>query len=153
MLRRYTPFLTLTILCLAPAPRAGAAACAGWGAAAPTSSQQQPRPIAPAPAISGYDGKVVQSIQLPAVPERDRNHLLQLLPLKAGQPLTRDQVRESIRILYATGRFSDIQAEVTPSGDGVVLTFVTWLNFFIGSVEAEGAPGRPNTNQVINASK
>jgi len=153
LLRRYTPFLTLTILCLAPAPRAGAAACAGWGAAAPTSSQQQPRPIAPAPAISGYDGKVVQSIQLPAVPERDRNHLLQLLPLKAGQPLTRDQVRESIRILYATGRFSDIQAEVTPSGDGVVLTFVTWLNFFIGSVEAEGAPGRPNTNQVINASK
>jgi len=138
---------------LAPVPLAGAVARAGWSAGAPVSSQQHPRLTVPAPAISGYEGRVVQSIQLPAVPERDREHLLQLLPLKAGQPLTRDQVRESIRILFATGRFADIQAEVSPSGDGVVLTFVTSLNFFIGSVEAEGAPGHPNKNQVINASK
>jgi outer membrane protein assembly factor BamA len=62
-------------------------------------------------------------------------------------------VSESIRVLYATGRFADIQAEVTPSGAGVVVTFVTSVNFFIGAVDVEGAPTRPSANQIANASK
>ena len=95
----------------------------------------------------------MQSIQLPGVRERDREHMLQLLPQKAGEPLDRDRVRDSIRALYATGRFADIQAEVAPSGDGVMLTFTTSPNFFVGAVEVEGAPTRPNPNQIVNASK
>ncbi|MBZ5678801.1 MAG: BamA/TamA family outer membrane protein [Acidobacteriia bacterium] len=151
MLRRYAPILTLTIVCLAPAFAAVAAAGTGWRL---DGQDSQPQSAASqAPTISTYEGRLVQSIQLPAVPERDHEHLLQLLPQKSGQPLGRDQVRESIRILYATGRFADIQAEVTPSGSAVVLTFTTSPNFFLGSVEVEGAPNRPSTNQVINASK
>jgi len=100
-----------------------------------------------------YDGKTVVSVELPGVPTADRDHLLQLIPQKAGEPLTRDGVRDSIRILYATGRFGDIQAEVTPSGDGVVLTFAISPNYFVGAVNVEGAPSRPNANQIVNASK
>ena len=70
--------------------------------------------------------------------------MLQLLPQKAGEPLDRTRVRDSIRALYATGRFADIQAEVAPSGDGVTLTFPTSANFFVGAVDVEGAPNRPN---------
>jgi outer membrane protein insertion porin family len=101
--------------------------------------------------MSVYAGRTVQSIELPGVPDADR--LLQMLPQKSGQPLDRDQVRESIRHLFATGRFADIQAEVTPSGPDVLLTFTTSLNFFVGAVDAEGAPGHPNANQVVNATK
>jgi outer membrane protein insertion porin family len=104
-------------------------------------------------AIAAYQGKMVQSIQLPGVMERDRDHLLQLLPQKAETILDRGQVRESIRALYATGRFADIQAEAAPSGDKAVLTFTTSPNFFVGAVDVEGAPNRPNPNQIINASK
>ncbi|MGA7695752.1 MAG: hypothetical protein WCA76_12035, partial [Candidatus Sulfotelmatobacter sp.] len=93
----------------------------------------------------------MQSIELPAVSDSPR--LLEMLPQKAGQPLDRDQVRESIRILFATGRFADIQAEVTPSGSAVVLTFTTSLNFFVGAIDVEGAPNHPNANQILNASK
>ena len=96
---------------------------------------------------------MLQSIELPEVPARDREHLLQLLPVKSGEALSREQVRESIRVLYATGRFADIQAEVTPSGEGVVLTFMTSPNLFVGAVDVEGAPSHPNANQIINASK
>ena len=103
--------------------------------------------------MSGYEGKVVQSIQIPGVAESDREHILQLLPQKAGEPLERGRVRDSIRALYATGRFADIQAEVTPSGAGVVLTFPTSANFFVGAVNVEGAPTRPTSNQIVNASK
>ncbi len=83
----------------------------------------------------------------------DRDHILQLLPQKVGEMLDRGQVRDSIRALYATGRFADIQAEVAPSGAGVALTFSTSPNFFVGAVEVEGAPAHPTSNQIVNASK
>lgn len=102
---------------------------------------------------SEYEGKVVESVDLPGVSDADRNHLLQLVPQKAGAPLDRNRIRDSIRILYATGRFADIEAEVAPSGDGVKLTFVTSPNVFVGAVEVEGAPSRPSANQISNASK
>jgi outer membrane protein insertion porin family len=137
--------------------------------APPTSPQQSPsqpnpspqNPAPPAPqreeqtsTITRYEGKVVGTIQLPGVAPRDWAHLLQLLPQKQGEPLDRNQVRDSIRALYATGRFADIQAEIVPSGDGVTLTFTTSANFFVGAVDVEGAPSnRPTPNQIVNAAK
>ena len=100
-----------------------------------------------------YEGKTVQTINLPGVGDHDREHILQLLAQKAGEPLDRNKIRDSIRTLYSTGRFADIEAEVVPSGDGVIVTFATSANFFIGAVDVDGAPNRPNKNQIINASK
>jgi outer membrane protein insertion porin family len=147
LLRRYASFLILMMASLDPAARAGSPASA---------SPQEPqtaKPSAALPSMSAYAGRTVQSIELPGLPDRDREHLLQMIPQKAGQPLDRDQVRESIRVLFATGRFADIQAEAAPSGLDVRLTFSTSLNFFIGVVDVEGAPSRPNHNQIVNASK
>ncbi len=114
--------------------------------------QQEPQLPATA-GSSPYEGKVVQSIQVGGVAEGDRGHILQLLLQKVGEPLDRGRVRDSIRALYATGRFSDIQAEVTPSGSGVTLTFTTSANSFVGAVDVEGAPARPTPNQIVNATK
>jgi outer membrane protein insertion porin family len=104
-------------------------------------------------AMAGYEGKIVQSIRIPGIADTDRDHLLELLPQKTGEPLDRAHVRESIRSLFATGRFADIQAEVVPSGEGVTLTFANSANFFVGAVDLEGGPTRPTRNQIINASK
>jgi outer membrane protein insertion porin family len=116
-----------------------------------TQDAQSAPPSSSLPSMSAYVGRTVQSVELPGAPDRDR--ILQMLPQKAGEPLSRDQVRESIRILYATRRFADIQAEITPSGGAVVLIFTTSLNFFVGAVDVEGAPARPNHNQIVNAAK
>src|SRR5262249_1342935 len=80
--------------------------------------------------------------------------LLQIIPQKSGQPLDRDRVRESIRILYATGRFADIQTQVErlPT-NSVLLEFVLTPNYFIGEVRAEGGAARPAANQIVNANK
>ena len=136
MPRRHATFLTALILL--------------WTAAVThlASAQQEPTN-----AGAAYEGRMVRSVELPEAAERDREHLLQLVPQKAGVPLQRELVGESIRVLYSTGRFADIQAQVAPSGDGVELSFVTSPNFFVGAVEVEGAPGRPNANQIENASK
>jgi outer membrane protein assembly complex protein YaeT len=149
------------IVLLSPAFRGGVAARAAESAEsrdatvrqAQPQAQGQETPSAPPSAIAAYEGRIVQSIQLPGVPDHDREHLLQLLAQKVREPLDRDKVRESIRALFATGRFADIQAEIVPSGSEVVLAFTTSLNFFIGAIDVEGAPGRPSTNQIINASK
>ncbi len=119
----------------------------------PAPAPQQEPQTPSAAALSGYEGKIVLSVEIPGVAEGDRGHLLQLLPQKAGEPLDRGRIRDSIRALYATGRFADIQAEVTPSGQGVRLAFTTSTNFFVGAVDVDGAPARPTTNQIVNASK
>jgi outer membrane protein insertion porin family len=132
----------------------GSAACAGSSASTFAQSSQEPETVPPSSTLasmSAYAGRIVQSIELPGVPDRDL--LLPMLPQKSGQPLDRDRVRESIRTLFATGRFADIQAEVTPSGSDVLLTFSTSLNFFVGAVDVEGAPSHPSYNQIVNASK
>ena len=148
MLRRRAFFIILIIVSLGPAVRAGSSASASSRA---SQDQQSPSTSSAFASMSAYVGRTVRSIELPGVPDSAR--LLEMLPQKSGQPLDRDQVRESIRILFATGRFADIQAEVAPSGPDVVLTFTTSLNFFVGAVDVEGAPNHPNTNQILNASK
>ncbi len=137
------------MISLAPAARAGAPA--GASALSFPRQESQTRTSSTIASMSAYMGRMVKSIDLPGVSGAE--HFLKLLPQKPGQPLDRDQVRESIRILFATGRFADIQAEVTQSGADVLLTFRTSPNFFVGAVEVEGAPSRPNRNQIVNASK
>jgi outer membrane protein insertion porin family len=131
----------------------GAAAPAETVACAPAHQSQESQTTTPSAldTMSAYAGRTIRSIDLPGV--LDRDHLLQMIPQKVGQPLDRDQIRESIRILFATGRFADIQAEVAPSGSDVLLTFTTSPNSFVGAVDVEGAPGHPNTNQILNAAK
>jgi outer membrane protein assembly complex protein YaeT len=132
----------------------GPTAWAQSAAAAPSSQEPQAAPPglpSGLGSMSAYVGRTVQSVELPGLSDSVR--LRDMLPQKSGQPLDRDQVRESIRILFATGRFADIQAEVTPSREAVVLTFTTSLNFFVGAVDVEGAPGHPSYNQIVNASK
>jgi outer membrane protein assembly complex protein YaeT len=124
----------------------------GQSSSEPVAAKPQEQSLAP-PVTTRYEGKVVESVQLPGVAEADREHLLQLLPQKGGEALDHNRVRDSIRALYATGRFADIQAEVSPSGEGIILSFTTSPNFFVGAVNVEGAPTRPNANQIINASK
>jgi outer membrane protein assembly complex protein YaeT len=102
-------------------------------------------------AFSAYMGKTVDTILIPGV--QDAGSLLNRIEQKVGQPLDRDQVRESIRTLFATGLFADIQAEVVASGSGVILTFAISLNYFVGAVDVEGAPLHPSYNQIVNASK
>ena len=153
MLRRYATFLTANRLCWVAALSWGISS----GAALSAMDAGGRRPsIAGQDSLqagSEYQGKTVVAIELPRMAERDRDHMLELVPVRQGSPLSRDQVRASMRVLYATGRFADIQAEVRPSGNGVVLSFVTSPNYFVGATEVQGAPGRPNANQIMNSSK
>jgi outer membrane protein insertion porin family len=109
----------------------------------------------PHDSMSRYQGHIVSQTRWPNISSQaDQQRLRQLIPQKEGQPLDRDLIRESIHVLYGTGRFSDIrvEAEATP-GNQAILTIFTTPNYFVGEVRAEGAPRRPTAGQIVNASK
>jgi outer membrane protein insertion porin family len=99
-------------------------------------------------------GELVERISFPGVNESDEQMLRDMLPVKEGKPLDTEKLQESMRILFATGRFSDLKAECERATDGkVTLSFPNTPNYFIGLVKADGAPGHPTESQIVNASK
>jgi outer membrane protein assembly complex protein YaeT len=80
--------------------------------------------------------------------------LRQIVAPIESAPLDRQKVGKSLRDLYATGRFSDLQVEAQKNQKNEVsLVFVATENLFIGEVTVEGAPKRPTPSQLIDASK
>lgn len=117
--------------------------------------QENSSPTLPAMgSMSSYEGLTVQAINFPDLPPTSARRLLDLLPQKAGAPLERERVRQSIQALHATGRFADIQVEAErTAGNQVVLSLLTRPNFFVGEISVEGAPDPPAANQIVNATK
>jgi outer membrane protein insertion porin family len=103
---------------------------------------------------SSYQGLTVKEVHIANLSSsQDQKVLLDLISQKVGEPLDRERLRQSMQILYATGRFSDIRAEAERSDAGVVISFLTSPNYFIGEVTVDGTPARPSETQVANASK
>jgi outer membrane protein assembly complex protein YaeT len=99
-------------------------------------------------------GLKVALIQINSPPVDNPDHLLPLLPQKTNEPLDKYKVRQSVQVLYNTGRFAEIQVEAqrTPK-DEIVLVFAARENFFFGSLLVEGSAANPSDNQLINSSK
>ncbi len=144
------------------------ASCLGTGKVWPRSQSngtgfktQAPHTEPPAPEKEALPEKdsacfdsLIQKIEFPGVSETDQQALRDMVPLHEGEAFDQERLQESLRTLFATGRFADLKAECDPTADGkVLLSFVSSPNFFVGRVSVEGAPGRPTESQIANASK
>ena len=103
-----------------------------------------------------YQGEMVRDIQFRGIAGTNAEMLRSLMLVKPGEPLDRDSLRESIKVLYSTGRFSSLHVEaerVLPSG--ITLTFVSEENYFNGDVNVDGLNPKtpPKPHQLVNASK
>jgi outer membrane protein insertion porin family len=113
---------------------------------------------APAPsplgAVFDYQGLPVREVHFAGVQSGDLEQLQKVVTQKANQPLDRYKIRDSVRALFATGRFADVQVEAdrTPQNE-VDLVFRAVQNYFVGVVMVEGAPRELTTTQLANASK
>ncbi len=72
---------------------------------------------------------------------------------RVGEPLDRAKVTESIKRLYATGRFVELRADVEPRDNGVELVFVGRVVYFVGVVRVEGTPKILDPKALIDASR
>ena len=127
------------------------------GIASPT--QPPPAPVTTlsiGSSIAGLQGLPVVSVEFRGVrldPPVMRT-LKQIVAPIEGAALDRRKVSQSLRDLYATGRFADLQVEAQKNQKNEVsLVFVATENLFIGEVTVDGAPKRPTPSQLIDASK
>jgi len=129
-----------------------------WAQGSPPAQQQPAEPPAQLEAnfgsITPYLGLTLDQLELPGVPPEEAPALLAATPLKLGEPLTREALHDAMQALFATGRFSDIQAEAdrTDTGD-VRLRFLTAANFFVGMVLIQGVSTNPSANQLASATR
>ncbi len=100
-----------------------------------------------------YEGKTIAAIRYePASQPATARDLNRLLPFHPGEPLHLAAVREWIRNLYSTGVYTDIQVDMQPSPQGVVLVARTSAQWFVGPYEVTGRTNRPpNEGQLANA--
>ena len=104
--------------------------------------------------LLSYEGLIVREIAMSGLRAGADSKVGALITQVKGQPLEREKIRQTVRNLYSTGRYTDVAAEVERTADsGVKLTFVVQLNYFIGSVRVDGAPDRPTANQIVNVTK
>ena len=100
------------------------------------------------------EGRRIVDIQFSPTSPLDPADLAKALPLKKGEPLRAQDVARAIDGLFATGRFEDIVAEAEPSGDGVIVRFVTKNVWFVGGVSVDStAITDPNRGQIISAAQ
>jgi outer membrane protein assembly complex protein YaeT len=72
---------------------------------------------------------------------------------KVGEPLDRAQVRESLKRLFATGRFRELRADAERTDAGVKLVFVGRAVFFVGTVRTEGTPKAIEPRALVTATR
>ena len=104
------------------------------------------------PETSDYEGQTV--VRVDFVPPRQpltQSHLARVVRVKQGRPLQLSDIRETIRGLFAAGRYSSqIRAEADPVEAGVAVVFYAEPSWFIGEVRVTGVPAPPTESQLVN---
>jgi outer membrane protein insertion porin family len=134
-----------------------------WPQTGSTPANQEPAPTASdvnlptaLSELGKYQGVTVQAIDFRGIKGTNPEMLRELLVQKTSEPLDRDKIRSSLRVLYATGRFATLQVEAEPSRQsGLSLVFVATENYFNGDVNVDGAPAKtnPKAHQLVESSK
>lgn len=106
-------------------------------------------------ALDRYVGSMVRNIEFRGTAPEQVSHLLPRLAVQPGQRLEKSALRNSVRTLFATGRFADIEVEAEAAGpQELTLVFVVRENFFIGQLTMAGAPkDGPTNHQLLNSTK
>jgi outer membrane protein assembly complex protein YaeT len=143
------------LFALALLPSSSLQAVAGGSAPAPvassasaTADEESPK----ATAAASWGLRVV-SIRLQCERNLDIDDYLPVIAQKIGEPLDKSKVAESLKNLYATGRFAELRADAEPVAGGVNLIFLGRCQYFVGVVRVEGAPGTLESRALVNAAR
>jgi outer membrane protein insertion porin family len=125
----------------------GIAALALLTGAALTHAQTQPETSS----AMAHGEPIVVAIRI----VREDGHVLSEGPsgiaVETGKPLDRGKVAESLRALYRTGDYADLQATTTAVPGGVRLDFIARENLFFNQVRIEGLTAPPTDASAVAA--
>ena len=148
-------FAFVIIFCAASAP------LAAWcqqpptppNALPPSQTQAETAPEPISHSILEWEGLPVRSIAYRGVTADRLASLAGHLDQALGAPLTADNLKKSLRQLYATGVYDTIEVEASRQADGVALIFAGTPRTFIGLVGVDGATGATMNTQLVRASQ
>jgi outer membrane protein assembly complex protein YaeT len=100
-----------------------------------------------------WEGLRVRGITFEGVPAALLQPLAGHLAQAEGEPLTEENLKRSLRQLYATGLYDTIEARGTRVADGVDLVFAGAPRTFIAGVSVDGATGATMNMQLQRASQ
>jgi outer membrane protein assembly complex protein YaeT len=103
--------------------------------------------------LSQWLGRPVKSISFEGVDASRLDPLPGHLAQAESEPLNPDDLKKSLRQLFATGLYENIQVEASNLGDGVALVFRGTPRAFIGTVSVDGAKGATINTQLERASQ
>jgi outer membrane protein insertion porin family len=112
--------------------------------AAITTAQAQTTP-------AQVEGRQVTAIRIVDQSGEVLDENVSALPLRPNQPFTLEAERESLRQLYRTGRYADIQAQVTNEAGGLRVDFVVRRNYFINVVKVNGLHEPPSDSVAVSS--
>ncbi len=109
--------------------------------------------VTPSSGSESY-GTIVEAIEFdPPLPARAEGAVRAVVQGQIGSTLERAGVRSTIKALFRSGRFTDIQAEAEPTAGGARLIFRTKPAWFTGNVTVTGVPRPPSEGQLLNATQ
>jgi outer membrane protein insertion porin family len=100
-----------------------------------------------------WAGLPVRNISFEGVPADRLSPLAGHLAQAEGAPLTEENLKESLRQLYATGLYETVEVAGAAEQGGVDLIFRGTPATFIGTVGVDGAPGATMNTQLQRASQ
>jgi outer membrane protein assembly complex protein YaeT len=98
-------------------------------------------------------GRTVEAIRLETDAALPVEHFSPQIRQKVGEPLDRRKVAESLKDLFATGRFQELRADAVPRESGVELIFRGRATYFVGVVRVEGTPDVLDPRLLITAAR
>ena len=75
-------------------------------------------------APSKYENRIVRKIIMEGLVNNDSDDFEYIIETSEGYPLKSDEVREDIKKLFETGKFSNVSVEIDEFGEGVKIKFV-----------------------------
>jgi outer membrane protein insertion porin family len=103
--------------------------------------------------LAGFQGLPVRGIRFDGINSARLDPLPDRLAALNGSPLTRPIVTRSLRQVYATGLFDNVQVDAERQADGVALIFKGTPRTFIGTVGVDGAKGATINTQLQRSSR
>jgi len=98
-------------------------------------------------------GLLVRGISFEGISAGRLSPLPEKLPVQAGKPLKAEDMKESLRQLYATGLYESVEVAGVHNEEGVDLIFRGVPRNFIGVVWVDGAKGATMNAQLQRASQ
>jgi outer membrane protein insertion porin family len=115
--------------------------------------EAHPALAAGADSLAQWAGLQVKRVSIEGVSSARLGPLNGNLAQALGAPLKAADLQKSLRQLYATGLFDNVQVDGSREGDGVALVFLGTPRSFIGTVSVDGAKGATVNTQLERASR